>query len=232
MRILAIGDIHGCRLHLDDLLAVVKPSPNDLIITLGDYVDRGPDSRGVLDTLIRMKARGMNLICLRGNHEILMLDARRGGLPERKMWQAVGGVQTLGSYGTSPGLTGTLHDIPEEHWQFLEHGLVDYHETERFIFVHASLRRDLDLDEQPVDALFWDYVHAAEPVRHKSGKTIICGHTSQRSGEPLVVPGAVCIDTFAAGGGWLTCLDAESGHYWQVNALGRCREGQLPTAIA
>lgn len=227
MRTLAIGDIHGCLHHLNDLLAIVKPTPEDLLVTLGDYVDRGADSRGVLDALIRMKASGTKLVCLRGNHELLMLDARKGGSSELKMWQSVGGVQTLGSYGSALGKSGTLGDVPEEHWKFLETALVDYFETERFLFAHATVACDRDMHEQSADALFWDYVHHADAMRHRSGKTLICGHTSQRSGVPLVVPGAVCIDTFAAGGGWLTCLDVESGRYWQVNALGKSREGQL-----
>jgi serine/threonine protein phosphatase 1 len=59
---------------------------------------------------------------------------------------------------------------------------------------------------------------------------VICGHTSQKTGVPKVVPGAVCIDTFAHGGGWLTCLDVESGRYWQTDMLGRRREARLEWA--
>ena len=77
MRALAIGDIHGCLGPLDDLLAWVTPTADDALITLGDYVDRGPDTRGVLNRLIELKKK-RPLICLRGNHEIMMLDAWRG----------------------------------------------------------------------------------------------------------------------------------------------------------
>jgi serine/threonine protein phosphatase 1 len=222
MRVLAIGDVHGCRGQLDDLLAWVNPRPGDQLITLGDYVDRGPDTRGVLDRLIALK-RERPTVCLRGNHEIMMLNARDGDSGDRKMWLGVGGAQALGSYGTAPGRAGTLADVPEEHWQFLEDELRDYFETEQFIFVHAGVLCGFDLDEQPPSALFWEFLPDA--MRHHSGKTVICGHTSQKSGVPKVVPGAVCIDTYAHGGGWLTCLDALSGHYWQVDALGRKREG-------
>ena len=141
------------------------------------------------------------------------------------MWLGVGGVQALGSYGASPGRTGTLEDVPPEHWHFLQNELVDYHESEQFIFVHAGVYPDIPLDEQPDNMLFWEFLPAA--MRHESGKTVICGHTSQKSGVPKVVPGAVCIDTYAHGGGWLTCLDAISGRYWQVDALGRTREGHV-----
>jgi serine/threonine protein phosphatase 1 len=224
MRVLAIGDIHGCLGTLDDLLNWVAPTRDDLVIALGDYVDRGPDTRGVLNRLIELKKQ-LNLICLRGNHELMMVEAFHGSNAEKKMWLGVGGLQTLGSYGRSPGRTGTLEDVPPEHWQFLENELVDYYESERFIFVHATVACDLPMQEQINDALFWEFLPAS--MRHYSQKTVICGHTSQKTGEVKVIPGAVCIDTFAFGGGWLTCLDAISGRYWQVDMLGRKREGLI-----
>lgn len=224
MRLLAIGDIHGCLLQLNDLLNLVKPTAEDQVILLGDYVDRGPDSRGVLDRILELNKSGMNLICLRGNHEIMMLAAREGQ-SDYKMWLSVGGVEALGSYGKSPGHSGTLTDVPHEHWSFLKDELLDYHETERHIFVHAGLHRDLELDQQSDEWLFWEYLH--DDMRHCSGKTVICGHTAQRAGNVKVVPGAICIDTFIAGGGWLTCLDALTGKYWQVNFMGKAREGQV-----
>ena len=224
MRLLAIGDIHGCLLQLDDLLNLVKPTPDDVVVTLGDYVDRGPDSRGVLDRLIELKASGMQLVCLRGNHEQMMLGARDKD-DEYKDWTGEGGLQTLGSFGSSRGRSGTIGDVPQRYWDFLSDGLVRYHETERHIFVHAGLNRDMPMDEQPDYLLYWEYLW--DDMRHCSGKTVICGHSSQKSGNVKVVPGAVCIDTYAYGGGWLTCLDAISGKFWQVNFLGKSREGSI-----
>ena len=224
MRVLAIGDIHGCLGPLDDLLAWVAPAADDVLVTLGDYVDRGPDTRGVLDRLIGLK-KSRPVICLRGNHEIMMLEAWRGGRSEKKMWLGVGGVQALGSYGGAPGKTGTFEDVPPEHWHFLQHELVDYHESERLIFVHAGVGYSVPMAEQADNVLFWEFL--GDEMRHESKKTVICGHTSQKSGVPKVVPGAVCIDTYAHGGGWLTCLDAISGRYWQVDMLGRTREGHV-----
>jgi serine/threonine protein phosphatase 1 len=225
MRVLAIGDIHGCLGPLNDLLAWVRPAPEDLVVTLGDYVDRGPDTRGVLDRLIELKRSGTRLVCLRGNHEVMMVSARYGGRGDRSMWLSVGGLQALGSYGTAPGKSGTLDDVPREHWDFLEHDLLDYYETGGHIFVHATVLCDVDLADQPDNALHWEFLPGA--MRHRSGKTVICGHTSQKSGVPKVVPGAVCIDTYAHGGGWLTCLDATTGWYWQANLLGQRREGRV-----
>ena len=225
MRVLAIGDIHGCLYQLDDLLGWVGPAADDTVITLGDYVDRGHDTRGVLDRLIELKKHIPRLICLRGNHEILMLNARSGGREDRKMWLSVGGVQTLGSYGRSPGLSGTLEDVPAEHWRFLEYNLLGYYETDTHIFVHAGVLCGFEIDEQPESSLYWEFL--GDAMRHQSGKLVVCGHTSQKSGEVKVIPGAVCIDTYAHGGGWLTCLDANTGRYWQVNPLGRRREGYV-----
>jgi serine/threonine protein phosphatase 1 len=225
MRTLAIGDIHGCLNPFDDLLGWVKPAADDVVVLLGDYVDRGPDSRGVLDRVIALRRAGTKLVCLRGNHEIMMLTARRGDRSDVKVWLSVGGLQTLGSYGTAPGKTGTLADVPAEHWNFLEEDLLPYYETDQHIFVHATVLCGSDMADQPEYALYWEFLGAA--MRHWSGKKVVCGHTSQKSGEPKVVPGAVCIDTYAHGGGWLTCLDAATGEYWQTDLRGRKREGYL-----
>ena len=224
MRLLAIGDIHGCLGPLDDLLAWVDPAPDDVVITLGDYVDRGPDSRGVIRRLIELR-QTRKVVCLRGNHEIMMLEAWKGGRDDRKMWLGVGGVQCLGSYGSAPGRSGTFEDIPREHWDFLEHNLLDYYETEHFIFVHAGVSYGVDMDEQSDNVLYWEFL--GNEMKHQSGKTVIVGHSSQKSGVPKVVPGAVCIDTYCHGGGWLTCLDAVSGRYWQVDLMARKREGRV-----
>ena len=224
MRLLAIGDVHGCPGPLDDLLAWVDPAPDDVIITLGDYVDRGPDSRGVIRRLIELR-QTRKVVCLRGNHEVMMLEAWKGGRDDRKMWLGVGGVQCLGSYGSAPGRSGTFEDIPREHWDFLEHNLLDYYETEHFIFVHAGVSYGVDMAAQSDDVLYWEFL--GTEMKHQSGKTVIVGHSSQKSGVPKVVPGAVCIDTYCHGGGWLTCLDAVSGRYWQVDLMARKREGRV-----
>lgn len=207
MRTLAIGDVHGCLTALETLLSFVKVSDDDLLITLGDYVDGGPDSRSVIDLLISLWRRE-KLIAIRGNHDLMMCDAR-GKHSSFDNWLALGGEATLLSYG------GTLENVPNEHWNFLEHGLVNYYETKTHIFVHAGLWPDLPLDEQPEFVLHFERFH--HPVPHFSGKTMICGHTNQKSGLPNNKGHAVCIDTRAYGAGWLSCLDVESGQIWQAN---------------
>jgi serine/threonine protein phosphatase 1 len=222
MRVLAIGDIHGCLRALDTLLARVEPRPEDLLVTLGDYVDRGPDSRGVLDRLVALHRTG-RLVALRGNHDQMMRDARRGR-DEQRDWIACGGGSTLASYSPR-GDAGELADVPAEHWEFLDRLCVDWYETDRHFFVHANAFADLPLRDQPDYMLFWEpLIH---PRPHSSGKVMVCGHTRQRIGLPLNVGHAICIDTWVYGPGWLTCLDVETGQFWQANQLGQERAGWL-----
>jgi serine/threonine protein phosphatase 1 len=223
-RILAIGDIHGCRAALDTLLGFVDPGPADQLVFLGDYVDRGPDSKGVLDRLIELR-RQHDVVCLRGNHEIMMLGARLGR-DDCRFWLTCGGAAALESYA-GPDRVGKLEDIPYEHWHFLERGCVDWCETRTHIFVHANLHPDKLLGEQPTHWLHWQPISKQWHRAHCSGKTMICGHTHQREGVPLRLMQAVCIDTWAYGDGWLTCLDVETGEYWQAQELGQTRTGSL-----
>lgn len=226
MRTLAIGDIHGCSALLDALLAAVELTPGDRLVFLGDYVDRGPDSRGVLDRVLAVRER-FDVTNLRGNHELMMLRARQGG-DDLRMWLSVGGRQALDSYAATPGRAGTLNDVPTAHWEFMERTCVDWAEGERFIFAHAGVDPNSELADQGELWLFWEFLSAARPpARHRSGKTVVCGHSSQKSGNVLDVGTAICIDTFAYGGGWLTALDTDSGRYWQVNLLGKVRTGEL-----
>jgi serine/threonine protein phosphatase 1 len=222
LRVLAIGDIHGSYDALLALQAAVKLSPDDLLVTLGDYVDRGPDSAGVLDWLIERGKRG-KLVALLGNHERMMLDARSDYLV-RESWLGYGGEATLASYHRRGG-QGEIDDVPEPHWQFMECDCRKWYETETHFFVHANALADVPLDEQRDDVVLWERLD--EPAPHNSGKTMVCGHTPQASGEPLNLGHAVCIDTWACGAGWLTCLDVATGHYWQANQRRQTREGTL-----
>jgi serine/threonine protein phosphatase 1 len=218
MRILAIGDIHGCSLALDSLLAMIAPRADDLLVTLGDYVDRGPDSRGVVERLLRLN-HDYRLVALGGNHEQMILAARRDA-EIRGGWLASGGDTTLLSYGQN-GIPATLEEIPTDHWHFIE-SCEDWLETERFVFVHANLAPHLPIEHQPISSLLWEKF--TDPAPHVSGKTMICGHTRQTSGLPRNLGHAVCIDTWVYGAGWLTCLEPSTGHIWQANQQGQGRE--------
>jgi serine/threonine protein phosphatase 1 len=218
MRILAIGDIHGCSRALDLVLAAIDPRPEDRVVTLGDYVDRGVDSAGVLEALLALQHRCC-LVALRGNHDIMMLDARAGFVKENE-WFQWGGRETLASYGRN-AMPGTLADVPQDHWDFLETKCVDWYETATHLFVHANADCNLPLSEQSAYLLFWEQLQNPQP--HVSGKIMVCGHTRQLSGIPLNLGHTICIDTWVYGQGWLTCLDVTSGKIWQANQLGQQR---------
>lgn len=218
-RLLAIGDVHGCSSALDSLLELVAPQEDDTLVFLGDYVDRGPDSRGVIERLIELSKRH-NVVALRGNHDLWMQRAHH-----EKQWRrswlgmGVGGMDTLMSYQAQ-----SFSDVPESHWEFLE-SLHNYYETEDFIFTHASLNGHLPLEEQDEEWLQWRRV--TEATEHYSGKILICGHTAQHSGRPLNYGYAICLDTWAYGGGFLSCLNCDLGYLWQASKEGKTREGQL-----
>jgi serine/threonine protein phosphatase 1 len=222
MRYLAVGDIHGCFKALTTLAAFVPFQHDDTIITLGDYVNRGPETCAVLDWLIAYQRRA-NLVPLRGNHEIMMLEARDGDAAYQR-WMACGGDATLASY--SPfGDPGRLVDVPASHWEFLEKQTRGWFEVATHFFVHANAYPDCALAEQPEFMLYWESFE--DPPPHVSGKVMVCGHTSQKSGLPRSIGHAVCLDTWACGKGWLTCLDVGSGRYWQANQRGETRSSWL-----
>ena len=222
MRTLAIGDIHGCLTALKTLADFVPFKDDDHLITLGDYVDRGPNSNGVIEWLIHRESSSQ-LTVLRGNHEVMMLAGRHDERA-REQWLYVGGQEALQSYDHL-GDGGSIADVPDAHWDFMER-TKPYFENDLNIFVHANLYPDTHLDEQPDNVLYWEGFNWN--TRHFSGKVMICGHSSQRSGLPLVFDDSLCIDTRVYGAdGWLTCLNPETGQYWQANERGETRGGRV-----
>ncbi|MDP1563872.1 MAG: metallophosphoesterase family protein [Pirellulaceae bacterium] len=218
-RHLAIGDIHGCSKALRTLCDFVDLRDDDTIITLGDYCNKGPDTFGAISYLIHL-TENYNLQPLRGNHDLMMLNARnnRAGLDA---WLDSGGDKSLRSYAPLDGKRGTIADVSDRHWEFLEQKLLPFVEIETHFFVHGSVLPHLPLQEQPDFMLYWQ--KHQDPVPHKSGKTMVCGHTSQKSGLPKSNSHSICIDTWAHGGGWLSCLDVTSGRLWQANQKGDTR---------
>jgi serine/threonine protein phosphatase 1 len=221
-RTIAIGDVHGCSAALAALLDAVAPAREDTLVTLGDLIDHGPDSPGVLRLLIDL-ARRCRLVPLLGNHEEMLLAALadRAGL---RKWLACGGVGTLQSYGwVSGGPRRPLSAwIPEPHRQFLA-CCRPYFETATHLFVHAGLVPELPIDRQPALALRWRVTDARTARPHASGKVVVVGHTPQRSGEVLDLGFLICIDTNCARGGWLTALETGTGRTWQADRAGRLR---------
>lgn len=220
MRILAIGDIHGCYDALLALAAFVPFRDDDTIITLGDHIDRGPDSKRVLDWLIRRHAQFPDhTISLIGNHELMALRARHSR-QDLYLWQHVGGEECLGSYGAR-----SLADVPASHWQFMEHTCKPYHEVGNCICVHAGLYPEMPLDQQPEIMLQWEAFR--DPAPHISGKVWVCGHTPQHESRINDKGFAICIDTACYKGGHLTCLDLVSGEWWQADQNGETQKGWL-----
>lgn len=217
-RTLAIGDIHGCQLALRTLLDQVQPTTDDTVVLLGDVVDRGPASKEVIEQLLVLRNH-CRLVFIMGNHEEMMLDALAHGEWEEG-WSRYGGIATVASYG------GDQNSIPAEHLEFLKSG-INYWENDTDLFVHANLEPGVPLEEQHAEWLRWTHLTGFERAL-PSGKRVICGHTPQKSGNPLVLSAWVCIDTFACGGGWLTCLDPATDRFVQTNQLGEIRSGRLP----
>ncbi|MBC7852378.1 MAG: serine/threonine protein phosphatase [Pirellulaceae bacterium] len=213
-RTIAIGDIHGCAAALAAVLAAIEPAERDTLVFLGDYVDRGPDSRGVIEQVLSLDKK-CRVVPLLGNHEVMFLDALDKGA-EGGGWLQYGGSETLASYDW------TIENIPATHLDFLR-GLKRYHETATHFFVHANYIADIPLAEQPDYVLFWEHLFAALPAPHENGKIAIVGHTAQRSGEIKDLGHVVCIDTYCHGSGWLTALDVDTGEVWQADKQGRKR---------
>ena len=222
-RLLVIGDIHGFLTPLNLLLDHLKPDLEDTLVTLGDYIDRGPQSKDVLLKLIQLKTL-TNLQMLIGNHDLMFLESihfKRFNTD----WLLYGGLQTLESFGV---------DLANPDFQLFDAKIVDflksecsrYWEDEKHIFVHAGVDPSLPLDQQTDKLLFWDKL---DPnfSGHQSGKKVVCGHTRQTSGQPLNLKNLLCLDTNVYGGGWLTCCDLNSMEYWQANALGEFRQAKI-----
>lgn len=215
-RLIAIGDIHGCRLALETLIEAIAPTEQDTIVTLGDYIDRGPDSRGVIDTLVEL-GKSCQLVGILGNHEEMMLEVLQRGASHHA-WLRYGGVETLESYG----FDGDLDFLPESHQRFLD-SLGDYFSMDDYFFTHAAYDPEVPLEKQEIEMLRWYSLTNGIPPRHQSGLTAVVGHTANREGEILNSGHLICLDTYCYGGGWLTAMDMNSREVWQANRRGELR---------
>jgi serine/threonine protein phosphatase 1 len=215
-RLIAIGDIHGCSAALEAILAAISPQAEDTFVALGDFVDRGPDSKGVIDRLIAL-GKECHLVALQGNHEEMMLAVIKGQQPPYR-WLQYGGVDTLDSYR----FCGDMGVIPAEHHAFFD-SMLDYYETEEFIFVHANYEPDRPLAGQGKEVLRWTKLTEETPGPHVSNKRVFMGHTHDRGGEVFDIGHLICIDTYCYGGGWLTAVEARTGQIWQANMDGELR---------
>ncbi len=213
LRVYAIGDVHGCARRLAELHAAIaedaaaRPAQRTAVVHLGDYVDRGPDSAGALDLLLRgSPVPGAEHILLRGNHEEMMLAAlaeRRGG-STAALWLANGGLAALDSYGATED-PETWSQVPDAHRALLRSMPLTWR-AGGYLFVHAGLRPMIPFERQdPVD-LVW----IREPFLSflgDLGAVVVHGHTPAEA--PVVRNNRIGIDTGAVYGGYLTCLILE-----------------------
>lgn len=209
----AIGDVHGMMAKLNALLERLPFSPaSDRLVFLGDLVDRGPRSREVMEKVMALReCMGSRLVCLKGNHEDLLLRAvDRGKTSDLVTWLYNGGGATLKSYGVA-----APDDIPSSHLDFCR-SLPSYWEDERHIFVHGDVDPLLPLLETPDEVLLWG--RGMHP-HILSEKIVVCGHTPQANGI-LKREKVICIDTGACytypGMGLLTAIDLSTYEIWQA----------------
>ncbi|WP_296404368.1 metallophosphoesterase family protein [Psychrobacter sp.] len=213
-RLFAIGDIHGCLRLLIRLLDAIVPDIDDCIIFLGDLIDRGEDSKGVIDRIISL-SNTCQVFVIMGNHEEMMLISMSDA-ETCHLWIGYGGEQALDSFGLPATFEGA-QQVPLKYQQWLNN-LHPYIETKDFIFCHGSPHPNKSIDNQD-DAIRWRKLDLND-APHVSGKTVICGHSEQLDGDIWQQPHLICIDTFAYGGGNLTALEVIDQHTmraWQVN---------------
>lgn len=198
MGLIAVGDLHGCARTLGALLDALTPTVDDHLVFIGDYVDRGPDNRGVLDRLVALEAaagagRGPTCTFLRGNHDQMMLDYIDSGGRNLVLWRMNGGLSTIANYVTAGGDLA----VPDEHLDFLRRTEI-FFETEDFVFVHAGLDPDLTIAENVADAdpriALWTREHLEADLTLWE-KPVVCGHTPVA--QPIDRPKLIAIDTGA-----------------------------------
>ncbi len=227
-RLYAIGDIHGRLDLLDTLLAKIDgddrgraPAKTSLII-LGDLMDRGPDSRGVIERMMAIDEASDNIIFLSGNHEELMIRSWEGERSILGTFNRAGGKETLMSYGISAEqydtmdldeVMATLQQlVPAQHIEFLK-SFREWHRAGDYLFVHAGLRPGIDLEDQEPNDLRWirqGFIDSDADF----GMLVIHGHTITKTVDERA--NRIGIDTGAYGSGILTAIGLEGNERWYL----------------
>jgi len=225
-RIYAVGDIHGRRDLLDRLLALIDeddaargPAETEIIF-LGDLVDRGPDSRGVVERLLQLSRGGGKVRFLMGNHEEVFVRAARGDGKALRFLTRIGGRETLLSYGISPEQYRNVdfdelaclleRNVPAEHVDFLS-GFESWIEIGDYLFVHAGVRPGVAMEAQSRGDLCWI---REEFLDHRAsfGKMVVHGHSI--TGDVDLRSNRIGIDTGAYASGRLTAIGLEGAERW------------------
>lgn len=224
-KIFAVGDIHGCHGKLVALMARLPiDKSTDTLVFLGDYINRGPDSRKVVDTLLEIRSGYDHVVFLMGNHEQALLEyAATGDVEVLPALRAMGVEATLASYGASArGLPG-LACMPQEHRDFL-HSLEFSHVVGNYLFTHADFDEEkLALAGASPDALATQRLAEAgllasrrlgQEMLADTGYTIVFGHLPFEA--PLVMTDRIGIDTGAVYGGVLTAVELPAMHFYHA----------------
>ena len=210
MNTIAIGDIHGCSLQLSNLLSSIRKLAFDQVVFLGDYVDVGKDSFGVIELLIAFKKEFPTTKFLKGNHEVSLLNYfYEGNFAE---YAQKGGLPTIRSYCGK--VSGDVHScfvdrLPKHHLEFLEQ-LELYYEQDDTFFSHAGFDPHYP-KIRTVEALVGTSHNPEGFVDGVDGKTLVCGHYFQENGMPRISDNFVAVDTGCGViGGPLTAIQLPS----------------------
>jgi serine/threonine protein phosphatase 1 len=228
-RCFAVGDVHGCVAELEALLDGLDVAAGDTVCCVGDYIDRGRDSRGVIDLLLAAQTRtDVRWVFLKGNHEDMALAylGREGHWGES--WMQNGGVAAVRSYGLGPRPPRAALEeaMGPAHLAFLER-LEKTFVWEGWRFVHAGVRPDRRWEDQRDEDLFWIREEFLSHP-HALPETIVFGHTPSRD-VFVDLPYKVGIDTGCVYGGCLTAIELREQLVHQVRAgERRVRTGPLP----
>ena len=213
-RIYAIGDIHGCNEQLGNLHEIIaedlarRPVDAPLLLHIGDYVDRGAETAGVLNRLLeRSRIEGVPAVNLVGNHDETMLHALSGDRPAATDWLFTGGRPALESYGIDPDSPRESwpERVPAEHIDFLRDLTLTYRDGGYF-FVHGGVRPGVPLEHQARE----DLLRMRQPFLYSEmyfGAVVVHGHSPVK--QPVVRHNRIAIDTGAVFGGKMTCLVLE-----------------------
>jgi len=224
-RVFAVGDIHG---HADELSRILDflvdkegMSATDQLVFIGDYIDRGVDSRGVIEKMIEIRRVWPKTVFLKGNHEDMLLSYLGLGGDNGEYYLVNGGANFFKSYGIQPlgELSGIRAQLPESHLKFIRE-LENAVTLGDFIFVHAGLSPSRPLDRQRVSDVLWIREEFLEST-HNFGKTIVFGHTAFKE-ILLDLPYKIGIDTGIAYGNKLSAVEVMSGAVFQVADGGAC----------
>ena len=218
MKSFVIGDIHGCADELRCLIDRLPLARGDRLVFLGDYIDRGPDSRGVVSFLLDLKKQlsAVELIFLKGNHEDMLLSFLEIGGAHGDMFLINGGKATMASYGLNPNSPSAIDAhrvIPGDHLEFYRH-LQNYFLMEPFLCVHAGIDPAKTFAEQTEEELFWirnKFIFASHTLPY----TVLFGHTPQHT-VYFDLPYKVGLDTGLVYGNMLTCLDVDEKVLYQI----------------